>query len=61
MTARRSDGDAVADEEAFQLQIELEFRDSATDSRLPDGVPVIRKGRAFGDDLTDALTRFGIL
>ncbi len=28
---------------------------------LPDAVPVIRKGRDFGDDLTDALTELGIL
>lgn len=36
-------------------------RDSAVDHGLPESVPVIRKGRDFGDDLTDALTQLGIL
>ncbi len=34
--------------------------DSAELKPLPDGVPVIRKGRAFGDDLTAALKVLGM-
>ena len=36
-------------------------REEVAEDGLPDGVPVIRKGQAFGDDLTDALTQVGIL
>ena len=36
-------------------------RDEALHDGLPETVPVIRKGRDFGDDLTDALTQLGIL
>jgi HPt (histidine-containing phosphotransfer) domain-containing protein/CheY-like chemotaxis protein len=36
-------------------------REEVAADGLPDAVPVIRKGRDFGDDLTDALTQLGIL
>lgn len=36
-------------------------REEAVKDGLPDSVPVIRKGQAFGDDLTDALSQLGIL
>ena len=36
-------------------------REEAVQDGLPDSVPVIRKGKAFGDDLTDALSQLGIL
>ncbi|MDA1323729.1 MAG: Hpt domain-containing protein [Proteobacteria bacterium] len=41
--------------------ITADSRDEALHDGLPDSVPVIRKGREFGDDLTDALTQLGIL
>ncbi|MEX2453967.1 MAG: Hpt domain-containing protein [Rhodospirillaceae bacterium] len=36
-------------------------REEVIEDGLPSSVPVIRKGAAFGDDLTDALTELGIL
>lgn len=36
-------------------------REEVMEDGLPATVPVIRKGSAFGDDLTDALTELGIL
>jgi CheY-like chemotaxis protein len=36
-------------------------REEVIEDGLPETVPVIRKGAAFGDDLTEALTSLGIL